>query len=99
MLTGQPLLVLLTLWQKVQVCASLRCPAWNVGLTPRAAWQLLHFAVSVMRRRPVKPVATFQTFGAGTLRPPTPPTPPFTVAALTLYGYAAKLIWVSGIVV
>ncbi len=86
MFTGQPLLVRLTVWQNVQVGASLRWPAWNVGLTPSAPWQVLHFALSTMTRRPVKPVATFHTFGGGTARPPVPPTPPLTEAGLGVYG-------------
>src|SRR4051794_19975715 len=90
---AQPELVLFGLWQNEQVAPSLRWPAWNVGVTPRPPWQLLHFAVSTIARRPVKPVATFHTFGAGTLRPPCafPSSGTFGV-----HGKPGTLVWTSG---
>ena len=46
-----------------------------------------------MVRRAVKPVATFHTFGAGTLRPPwaLPSAGTFGV-----HGYSGRLVWTSG---
>src|SRR5215813_3304287 len=82
-LADQALLVLLGLWQKLQVTASLRWPAWKSGPTPSETWHPLHLEVATMgwglpfesERRPVKPLATFQTSGGGTIRPPLPPKP------------------------
>ena len=80
----QPLLLWFGLWQKLQLVASLRWPAWKSGPTPSETWQALHFSFATMVRRRVKPVATFQTSGAGTIRPPLPPLPPF--GSLGVYG-------------
>jgi hypothetical protein len=66
----QPELVRFGLWQNEQVGPSLRCPAWKLGDTPSVPWQALHLLLSTIARRPVEPVATCHTFGAGTLRPP-----------------------------
>src|SRR5262245_55309482 len=49
----QPELVRFGLWQNEQVGPSLRCPAWKLGVTPSAPWQLLHFSLSTTGRRPV----------------------------------------------
>src|SRR5437763_3867691 len=88
----QPLLLWFGLWQKLQLLESLRWPAWKSGPTPSETWQPLHLELSTMARRPVKPVATIQTSGAGTMRPPLPAWP----LAFGVYGYAARLICVSG---
>ena len=71
-LPDHALLVWFGLWQKLQVAASLRWPAWKSGPTPSVTWQPSHLALATMARRPVKPVATFETSGGGTIRPPTP---------------------------
>src|SRR3954447_10119047 len=70
-------------WQKLQLDESLRCPAWKSGPTPRLTWHALHFVLSTIARRPVNPVATFQTSGGGTIRPPLPANP----LAFGVYGY------------
>src|SRR5674476_686886 len=80
MFTPQPLLTRLTLWQKVQVGASLRWPAWKVLAvnTPSTWWQALQRAFSTIARRAVAavkpagsvPLTSLATLGAGTLKPP-----------------------------
>src|SRR5438128_1484031 len=42
-LADQPELARFGLWQNEQVGPLLRCPAWKVGATPSAPWQLRHF--------------------------------------------------------
>jgi hypothetical protein len=52
-LADQPLLVWFGLWQKAQVGASLRWPAWKVGLAPSCSWQAVHLLFSTIKRRAV----------------------------------------------
>src|SRR3954470_5442471 len=88
----QPLLVWFGRWQKLQLVASLRWPAWKSGPTPSDTWQAAHFVLSTMARRPVKPDATFQTSSAGTMRPPLPAWP----LAFAVYPYPATFVCVNG---
>src|SRR5207302_5753141 len=92
----QPLLFWLGLWQKLQVAASLRWPAWKSGPTPSDSWQPWHFAVETIARRAVKPVAAIETSGAGTTRPPFPPLLPGFAGSFGVYPYFDKLVCVKG---
>src|SRR4051812_17848522 len=88
---AQPLLVWFGLWQKLQVAASLRWPAWKSGPTPRVTWQAAHLKGATTARLAVNPVATVDTSKAGTIRPPLPAYEVFGV-----YGYAGRFVCVSG---
>src|SRR5262249_53953561 len=92
----QALLVRFGLWQKLQLGESLRCPAWKSGPTPSVTWQPPHLVLSTMglaapvasfgsARRPRKPVATIQTSGGGTMRPPWPAAAPGLVSLFSVY--------------
>src|SRR3954469_476606 len=95
MFADQALLVLLGVWQNVQGGAALRCPAWKSGPTPNETWQPLHLELATTTRRAVKPVATIETSGAGTIRPPFPV--PLTAGdAFAVNAYFATLVCVSG---
>ena len=72
-LADHALLVWLGRWHQLHVPASLRWPAWKSGPTPSETWHEPHLLLSTMARRPVKPVATIDTSGGGTISPPTPP--------------------------
>src|SRR5689334_9799686 len=68
----QPLLVLFGVWHHEQVVPSFRWPAWKASSVnaPSSRWQALQRWSSTIARRPLKPVATFCTSGATTIRPP-----------------------------
>src|SRR5437762_2475149 len=91
---AQALLVRIGRWHQLQLLESLRWPAWKSGPTPRVTWQLSHLELSTIARRPVNPVATFETSGGGTIRPPVPAKP----LAFSAYGNPGRSISVNGCV-
>src|SRR3954453_6422977 len=98
----QPLEVRFGRWQKLQLAASLRWPAWKSGPTPSDTWQAAHFCVATIWRRCAKrgvPLgslssATFQTSSAGTMSPPVPAWP----FGFGVYGYLGRFVCVRGCV-
>ena len=78
------LLVWFGRWHQLQVAGVVALAGVEVGADAQRDVAGAHLALSTIARRPVNPVATFDTSGAGTMSPPSPPNPGVTPSAFLL---------------